>query len=154
MTTIQIFLASSINEFHIERLEIGNFIRIVNDRIESINMNIQLHVCEDVTEAISSQRKQDDYNDLIVQSDLFILLSGKTIGQYTLEEYEIAKQHHICILAFEKEKNFHHIDQVKWMLLQELNSKYFHLPLEIKDEKVYWNDKKFNNIHINKVKSR
>ena len=90
MQVVSIFLASSINEFKFERMDFGNFIRILNDRLEKYDYKLKLNLCEDIDNSLASTRKQDEYNDIIKTCDYFILLAGQKIGGYTLEEYLIA----------------------------------------------------------------
>lgn len=91
MKTIKIFLASSINEFKYERNEIGDLIRRIQDKLIDENIRIKLFECEFFDNSISTLgRKQNDYNEEIKNSDIFIMLVGKRLGGYTKEEYRIA----------------------------------------------------------------
>lgn len=155
MKQISLFLASSITQFHMERLELGNFIRLVNDRLEDQGIQFSLFMCEEADDAMSLTRKQDQYNDQIRKSDWFVLLVQDTIGMYTLEEYEIAQKHCPYLFFFVKGKSpialenpihFDHIDQVKWHLLQAINQTYVQAPLEMRDGYAYWNGNIFRNI--------
>lgn len=40
--------------------------------------------------AMSPTRKQDDYNERILESDLFICLAHTKVGRYTEEEFDLA----------------------------------------------------------------
>ena len=91
MREIKIFVASSINELEIERLEIGDFIRRINDNLRDQNIRIVKEMCEYESNAISTNgRKQEDYNELIRNSDFFYMLIGEKVGQYTIEEFNEA----------------------------------------------------------------
>lgn len=92
MHYIQLFLASSITEFHALRYDLGNSIRMLNDELIHRDRYVQLVICEDVSNAVSGTRKQDDYNAAIRASQLFLILCGSRIGGYTLEEFNVACQ--------------------------------------------------------------
>ncbi len=89
MKTISIFLASSIEEFKFERLELGDFIRQLND-IYSPELYFRLHLCEDESDAMSALRKQEEYNRMIRESQLFFVIFYTKVGQYTVEEFNVA----------------------------------------------------------------
>ncbi len=95
MKFITIFLASSINEFHVERLELGNFIRSLNDHFVSEGVYFRLIICEDLSTAIAKERKQNEYNELIRSCDYFYIILGENIGQYTREEFDTAHDNFI-----------------------------------------------------------
>lgn len=93
MRHIKVFLASSTSEFKDERKEFGDFIRALNNIYIEKNIYYELLVCEDISNAVSNERKQVQYNLLIEQSDYFYMLIGDGIGQYTMEEFEVALRH-------------------------------------------------------------
>ena len=93
MKKVKIFLASSINDLHLERMEIGNFIRSLNDRFLEQGIYIQLCMCEDISDALAQCRKQDEFNDMIRDSDYFFIMFWHKAGAYTVEEFEVALQH-------------------------------------------------------------
>ena len=90
MQKYQIFLASSINEFKDERNEIGDLIRKIQDILIDYEIKIKLFECEFFDNTIALGRKQGEYNEQIKKSQSFIMLVGSKLGQYTLEEYNIA----------------------------------------------------------------
>lgn len=92
MEKTRVFLASSINEFRNERLKIGAFIQDINEKLIGKGRYIDLEVCEEYTNAVSLQGKQNDYNDDIRRCDYFIGLFGDRVGEYTLQEYEVASE--------------------------------------------------------------
>lgn len=120
MNRIKIFLASSINEFKDERNEIGDLIRKIQDILIDYDVRIKLFECEFADNNISLGRKQQEYNEQIKDSNIFLMLVGKTIGQYTLEEFNIAKQNNIkeIIVIF---SNAEHDEKVK-ELKQEIKN--------------------------------
>ncbi len=81
MKTLTIFLASSIIEFDYERIFIGDFIRKLNDQFRPIGYKVRLYMCED--EYINSQ---PFYDRLIESSDIFILLVGQRLGDFSKHE--------------------------------------------------------------------
>ena len=90
MKIIKVFLASSIVEFKYERMELGNFVRLLNERCAERGIYVKLRLCEDMSKAISDKRKQEEYNQEIRASRLFYALFGREAGKYTLEEFEVA----------------------------------------------------------------
>lgn len=95
MSNYQIFLASSINEFKDHRNEIGDFIRKIQDVLVDYDIKIKLFECEFHDNSIGIGRKQDEYDEEIKKSQVFIMLIGKRLGEYTLEEYRIAMENNI-----------------------------------------------------------
>lgn len=81
MRTISIFVASSIVEFERERIYIGDFIRRLNDKFKPLGNRVRLHMCED--EYINSQ---SFYDRLIESSDIFILMIGRNLGEFSKHE--------------------------------------------------------------------
>lgn len=99
MKKINIFLASSLkdasetNSLRIDRLEISDFIRSLNDRYLERGIYFRLFRCEDEDIAMADTRKQDEYNGHIKESEIFIVLFFKKVGEYTKEEFETAYDH-------------------------------------------------------------
>jgi len=91
MKRIKIFLASSITEFEEERLELKDFVRRQEDVLIDNNIRIRLFMCEYADNTIAIGRKQGEYNAEIEDSDIFFMLVGKKLGEYTLEEYRYAQ---------------------------------------------------------------
>lgn len=88
---ISIFLASSIEEFKEERNALELFIRNISDRFEErYNVKIMPLRCENVDPAVSNGRKQDEYNELIRESEMCFFLFFTKAGDYTQEEFETA----------------------------------------------------------------
>lgn len=96
MKEIYIFLASSIDEFKYERLDLGDFIRKVTDLTIEQDVYLKFTICEDLSNSVSKNRKQDDYNKEIRNSNFFYVIFGNKAGDYTVEELEEAvKQYKI-----------------------------------------------------------
>ncbi len=98
MKKIHIFLASSLVEFQTERMAIENFIRNISDKFEdSYHVKIQPVLCENLDDAYSTVRKQEEYNQKIRESDFCFFIFYTRVGQYTREEFEVAaKQFATC----------------------------------------------------------
>lgn len=90
MKEIKIFLASSINEFRNERFDLGDFIRKLTDQTIEQDVYLKFSICEDMSNAVSKDRKQGDYNEEIRNSDFFYVIFGNKAGDYTIEELEVA----------------------------------------------------------------
>ena len=90
---IKIFLGSSITEFKSERADIENFIRRVSDKFEDrYDVKIKPLLCEDFDEALSTIRKQEEYNEKVRSSDMCFFIFFTKAGQYTREEFETARE--------------------------------------------------------------
>lgn len=90
MRQIRIFLASSIDEFKIERLEFERFIRVLDKIFSKQNIHIDLVVCEDMSKALSNSSKQQDINEEIPSCQYFYVIIGKEAGIKTVEEFKVA----------------------------------------------------------------
>jgi len=86
----KIFLASSIIEFADERLLLKNIVRKINDILIDYDIYIRMFICEYADNALASERKQNEFSREIDDSDIFFILAGKNLGDYTLEEYRYA----------------------------------------------------------------
>ena len=94
--TISIFLASS-EELQDDRVAFGDFIRRINDIYQKRSINIRLLKWEDFDSSVSTSmnsrdthRKQDEYNQRIGQSDIFVALFHTRAGEFTVEEFNVA----------------------------------------------------------------
>ena len=92
MKEVSIFLASSIDEFKNERIDLGDYIRKITDQTIGQDICLKLTKCEDLSNAVSKARKQEEYNQEIRKSDFFYVLFGKKAGDYTIEELDVAVQ--------------------------------------------------------------
>lgn len=91
MKTIKIFLASS-EELDYDRMAFGNLVRRLDDMYEKRGIRIKLFEWEDYDSAYNDRRKQDEYNDYVRQSDIFLALFHKKAGQFTIEEFDLASK--------------------------------------------------------------
>lgn len=92
MKEVKIFLASSIDEFKYERLDLGDFIRKMTDQTIEQDIYLKFTICEDLSNAVAKSRKQEEYNDKIRNSDFFYVIFGNKAGDYTIEELKVAVQ--------------------------------------------------------------
>lgn len=91
MKTIKIFLASS-EELDYDRMAFGNLVRRLDDLYEKRGIRIKLFEWEDYDAAFNDRRKQDEYNDHVRESDIFLALFHKKAGKFTIEEFNIASE--------------------------------------------------------------
>ncbi len=89
---IKIFLASSA-ELKEEREQFEIFIHRENQQLYKKGIFIELILWENFIDAISKTRLQDEYNNVIKNSDIFVSLFFTKVGKYTQEEFETAFGH-------------------------------------------------------------
>ncbi len=89
MKKIKIFLASS-NELENERRQFE--IEIYRKTKMWFDKGIFLHldVWEDLSARLTKKGSQNEYNKLIEEADIFILLAHSKVGMYTAEEFRVA----------------------------------------------------------------
>lgn len=88
---IKIFLASS-EELEADRYRFGNLIRKLDNIYEKRGIRIELFEWEDYDAAYNGMRKQDEYNERMRASDMFLALFHKKAGKFTIEEFNIAQK--------------------------------------------------------------
>ena len=71
----------------------------MQDYLIDDGIRINLFECEFADNSISNRRKQEIYNEELSDTDIFIMLVGKTIGEFTLEEYNEAKKRGVKNIA-------------------------------------------------------
>ena len=89
---IKIFLASS-EELKDDRKEFEIFINRENKKYHEKGIFIELIIREDFLDAMSKTRLQDEYNKVIKDCDIFVMLFFTKVGKYTEEEFETAFGH-------------------------------------------------------------
>ncbi len=181
MKYIDLFLASSITDLHNDRMEIGNYIRELNDRFHSHGIYFRLHMCEGMSDELVLTRKQDEYNDVIAKCDYFYVIVWHKIGAYTREEFDFAlnklkEQGAPHIFTFFKETDgdiaadvlsfmqkldkdlqhyytrFSEIDSLKLKILQQLLDRAeSDAKLEIKDSRLWIDGLLFSQIQPDKL---
>lgn len=93
--TVRIFLASS-SELHNDRVAFADFIERLQNHYESRNYSFLLKKWEYLDPGYKGNRKQDEYNEVIMGCDLFVVIFFNRVGKYTREELEVALNE--CIL--------------------------------------------------------
>lgn len=88
--TVKVFLASS-KELREDRDAIANLVRSLNDYYYEKGLYIKLFRCEDEDDKLNG-RKQDEYDDFVRDCDIFIGLFWTKAGEFTIEEFNVAKQ--------------------------------------------------------------
>ena len=90
MKYIKIFLASSIVEFESERQQMASYINNLNNIYVRRGVYFELLICENLSTAMDRERKQDEYNRFIRDSQFFYIILGQKAGDYTIEEFDTA----------------------------------------------------------------
>lgn len=129
----RVFLASSINDFAKERREVGAFIQELNQqRYIKEGKYIKLYLCEDMSDCIASEkkRKQEEYNEAIRKSNLFILMADHKVGKYTMEELQVAEKQYSesgypCICIFIKKRKGEGLSEEIMQLKELADTKHY-----------------------------
>jgi hypothetical protein len=87
--TIKIFLASS-SELREDRDAFDLHFRQANDRWLQKGIYLKIMRWETFLDAMSETRLQDEYNEGVKESDIFVSLFKTKTGKYTEEEFEVA----------------------------------------------------------------
>jgi tetratricopeptide (TPR) repeat protein len=61
---------------------------------EKRGIRIKLFEWEDLDSAYNDKRKQDEYNEYVKQSDIFLALFRTKAGKFTVEEFKLARNEH------------------------------------------------------------
>ena len=91
MKTIKIFFASS-EELEDDRNAFGNLVRRLNKSYQKRGIELDLFDWRDYDAAYNDRRKQDEYNDNVRESDIFLAVFHRVAGRYTIEEFDIATE--------------------------------------------------------------
>ena len=89
METKNIFIASS-SEMKTERLELIDLLVDLNDEYEKADIKFEPVVWEFMDSSMRESRKEDDYLREMVKCQIVIVMFWRTLGEYTLEEFEVA----------------------------------------------------------------
>lgn len=89
MAKVRIFLASS-SELADDRQALDQLVSRKNKLWHDRGVFLELQMWEDFLDVMSKTRLQDEYNTVIRDCDLFVLLFWSKVGRYTLEEFEAA----------------------------------------------------------------
>ena len=107
MHTIKIFLGSSIDELHDERLLLGDYLlNSVRPIFKRDNVDIEVVKCEDIRTGYRGKSSQDEINDLLRKCDISVFMFKTKAGPTTVREYNVAqelvdtKNHEIYVYCF------------------------------------------------------
>ena len=89
MKKIKIFFASS-EELKNDRDAFGNLVRRLNKTYEKRGITLDLFEWEDYDAAFNDKRKQEEYNEAVRKSDLFLAVFHRNAGRFTIEEFDVA----------------------------------------------------------------
>ena len=89
MKTIKIFLASS-EELQTEREKMADLVLHLNKLFKGRGLELDLEKWEYLDASMSGKRKQDEYNDVLHQCDICMVLFWRRFGSYTGEELDVA----------------------------------------------------------------
>ena len=92
LRTVKIFIASS-NKLQEERDKIEQLLPRKNDTYIENNIYLKLDIWEKETSSFSRSRKQSEFNELALKSDIFICIVYDRIGDYTKEELDTVYSH-------------------------------------------------------------
>ena len=70
----------------------GNLVRRLDRIYERRGIRVELFEWEDYDASFNGVRKQDEYNDQIKASDLFLALFHTQAGRFTIEEFDVATE--------------------------------------------------------------
>ncbi|KPA15525.1 hypothetical protein MHK_004270 [Candidatus Magnetomorum sp. HK-1] len=89
MQNIKVFLASS-GELKSQRDEIERFIARENDDLTKQDIYLELILWEKESKSIHKERIQNKFNELLLNSEIVIVLFFAKAGPFTIEEYQLA----------------------------------------------------------------
>ena len=89
MEAKKIFIASS-SEMRTERLEIVDLLMDLNDKYEDAGIRFEPVIWEYMDSSMRETRKEDDYLKEMVKCQICIVMFWRTLGEYTVEEFEVA----------------------------------------------------------------
>ena len=87
--TINVFLASS-TELKDDREYFSSFVRRMDNTFQKMGSHLRPQMWEDLDASWKGHREQDDYNELIRKSQMFLALFYKEAGKFTIEEFDVA----------------------------------------------------------------
>ena len=90
MKVVNIFVASSLTEFVDERKRLGAYFAEKNNQLIDREIFLNVRFCEELDPAVTRNRKQEEYNAFIKDSNLAVFLLNQKCGSYTGEEFNEA----------------------------------------------------------------
>ena len=67
----------------------GNFIRKLDKIYEARGMRVEVFEWEDYDASITDRRTQDEYNEKVRESDMFVAMFYTKAGKFTIEEFDV-----------------------------------------------------------------
>lgn len=174
---IKVFIGSSIVEFESERQSVYNFINRLGTRISDY-LGIKVFICENADGAMAITRTQDEYNEKVKNSQITLFLVGSRIGDYTLEELNVAydaykkngePRIYVFIKSMEGERptidklkewleerqlpygTFTNLDTIKFQIFLDILCRTQGVQAEVRGGKCVINGKNFSEIKLNNV---
>ena len=92
MKKIKIFLASSIDDLRDDRIAMGDYFNQLNEVYIDRGVHFSLIKCEDYDNSVAADGKQSQYDQEIRESELCIFLFFNKVGEYTLHEFNVARE--------------------------------------------------------------
>lgn len=89
MTTKKIFIASSA-ELKLERMELVDLIMDLDLEWKELGIRFESELWESIDSSMRAKRKEDEYIEKLKECNVCLVLFWKTLGQYTVEELNIA----------------------------------------------------------------
>ena len=90
MKEVPIFIASSIVEFETERLQIGQFLDMLNGVYKRDGVRLEWNRPETMSHAYRDDGSQELFDDEIRASQFFVVIIGKKLGAATEHEFDVA----------------------------------------------------------------
>ena len=87
--TINVFLASS-TELSDDREFFSSFVRRMDKTFQKMGSHLRPQMWEDLDASWKGHREQDDYNELIRKSQMFLALFHTVGGEFTIHEFDVA----------------------------------------------------------------
>lgn len=129
MKIIKVFFASS-EELENDREAFGNFVRRLNENYNKRGIHIELFQWEDYDAAYNCVRKQEEYNEKVRASDMFLAVFHRVAGKFTIEEFNVATEEFMkkkvpkvyvyCKDLKENEKESNELIEFKQRLIDEM----------------------------------
>lgn len=89
MMTRKVFIASSAELKH-ERIEVIDLLLDLNNEWENHGLKFKPVVWEFMDSSMQEGRKEDEYLSELKECEICLVLFWKTLGEYTVEEFDVA----------------------------------------------------------------
>ena len=93
MKTIKIFLASSLDELHYERLHLGDYLmNLVRPIFQNDGVEIKVVKCEDIRSGNTGENSQERIDNLLRECDVSVFMFKTKTGKVTVHEFDVARE--------------------------------------------------------------